>query len=1244
VSTHKKIQRRGIHTALTALSFMATQPVWAEALNTQLPTKQEEGFSVPVNVDIPAQPLANSLHDLGKATGMNISFPNDVVSGKTAPEVRGRMTRKEALQRVLGESGLVPKTEGNNIVIQKPPKEAKKDIQLDKVEVRAKRFYEVGPLPGLGLTKEQIPGNVQSISAKEIKESHSLSITDLMNRKLQSVNVNDYQGNPFQMDVTYRGFTAGPQIGTPQGLSVFIDGIRVNEPFGDVVNWDMIPMNALSSVDVFPGSNPIFGLNTLGGAFSMKTKDGFNNAGADAQVLTGSFGRKQLQAEGGWNNGTIGLFAAGNFFLEDGWRENSPSRVNQMFAKASYRGDKLDLNFSTLLVQTKLVGNGLYPSEMYAQDRNGSYTAEDTTKNKLQQFQLSGSYFVNDSFTVTGQLYRRDSERIHKGADVYTQFGDKAKNRDLKPGEEYTCVYQNSAYKDANGITQFGAANKYGLPNYFILNIPDPANDSAGFFTNEFLTDYYFNKGGMGAPDYGLSNGAAGAAAVNQSFNGELPDYFANAAINNFKFWQNFDSSNYSLSGQVSGDIISTQTAPNGEPLFIFNAVNFNSTFAEGGLYATGGTPNTNSDINPDTFVAYYYDVDSNGNLITDTNGNYTKHAVVFLKPDNAQNCATTQLSSATTSNRAILAEKDPVTGQIITVDGLYQNNGQGTGVVEGTPTAVFNDGKITQLTNGGSVQLNWNLPKHKFMIGASIDSSDAEYANQQTLGMLDSTRKAYLAPDQIRDEYAAKILGVNNNDFSGTSMTKSLYASETWSPIETLHLSGAVRYNATHTSIKLASRRLGDQFNDISNFYATPDSYAVANNGVRPETGYKIPDLAGVLAPPEREKHSYYSLNPSVGASWQARESLNFFGNVAQGTRTPSVIELGCAFDHTLIDYGPLDQSNPNGPRKLIEKSIAENRSCSLPTTLSGDPHLPQIKATTYDIGVRGSWAGILGAKNIDWNLGFYRTDLKDDIYMVTYPGNRNFFDTIGQTRRQGIEAGINADFGKTTLRLNYALTDATFQSTFDMAADDNSSAIRSVNGQYCNSAGTCIYNDPEDDVGRIRVKPGDRMPGIPLHNMNATLSYEVTPEWQVGLNAVAHSGSFLRGNENNEHQQGQAITVSVPVYDANGDPTGAYQQIKRQPASNPGKISGYATFNLFTSYKISKEWTASLIVNNVFDKEYFSAGRLGRNPFSPSIYGAKGPDGYNHNSGDWLSTNFLAPGAPRGIWFSLNWHFVPD
>jgi outer membrane receptor protein involved in Fe transport len=89
---------------------------------------------------------------------------------------------------------------------------------------------------------------------------------------------------------------------------------------------------------------------------------------------------------------------------------------------------------------------------------------------------------------------------------------------------------------------------------------------------------------------------------------------------------------------------------------------------------------------------------------------------------------------------------------------------------------------------------------------------------------------------------------------------------------------------------------------------------------------------------------------------------------------------------------------------------------------------------------------------------------------------------------------------------------------------------------------------------------------------------------------------------------------------------------------------VPGYATFNFQTSYKLSKEWTASLIVSNLFDKEYFSTGRLGRNPFSPSINGDISVSGYNHNSGDWLSSNFIAPGAPRGIWFSLNWRFQPD
>lgn len=1191
MSTYKKLNRRGIHTALAALSVMASQPVWAEALNTQLPKQQEETFSVPVNVDIPAQPLANSLHDLGKATGMNISFPNDVVSGKTAPEVRGRMTSKEALQRVLGESGLVPKVEGNNIFIQKPPKDAKKDIQLDKVEVRAKRFYEVGPLPGLGLTKEQIPGNVQSISAKEIKEAHSLSLTDLMNRKLQSVTVNDYQGNPFMMDVQYRGFTAGPQIGTPQGLSVFLDGIRVNEPFGDVVNWDMIPMNALAGVDVFPGSNPIFGLNTLGGAFAMKTKDGFNNAGGDIDILTGSFGRKQLQAEGGWNNGTIGLFAAGNFFLEDGWRENSPSKVNQLFTKASYRGDKLDLNLSTLLVQTNLVGNGLLPSQMYEQDRNSVFTSPDQTKNQLAQFQLSGSYFVDESFTITGQIYRRNSKRTQKGSDVFTDYKEGLLSRRRPnpgdpangiPAEEYTCL--------------FASTNGLGIPDYYVI----PVNEAAG----EDISNV--NPLGAASPNDGFTNDYVANGFVTSDYdaykNTPLDEDYAAAIKLMHDFHRNQkesiiyvqDGGNPSTGGP---DIVTPTgaTAPSfttGADIFVSATVSpiFGNT--DNILYGDG---------------TYFYKTVGN-DLI--------RHVVIFTAPTNLDACQAARADNQANGVPGEPYSQKDAAGNPIFVDGAEGGSidpltGRSfPGVVEGTPTAIINNNQIDQVVDGASLQLNWNLDKHKFMVGMSIDVANADYSNTSQLAFLDANRNAYIDPAQAAPQFIGAMQPISNNNFEGTQTTQSIYFSETWSPIETLHISTSGRYNQTFTKNKIAAR-YGAGSIGIGDLDGVPDEYNTCDGDCstnRPPVNYRESRfLTSQLDPAETEKFSFYSFNPSLGATWQATPNVNIFGNLAQGTRVPSVVELGCAFD---------DTPTPNSQGAILPRSIAENRQCTLPTTLSGDPFLPQIKATTYDIGLRGTLDDTVYFDRLNWNVGAYQTDLKDDIYFVAVGNGAGFFQTIGKTRRRGIEAGFTGQKDRWSFGVNYSLTDATFEDNFLMLSMDNSSSVANTFGNV------------------IEVTKGSRMPGVALQNLNANVSFDITPQWRVGLTTVMHSESFLRGNENNEHRVG--------VIQDRGQ--GAAGNALRRPTNNPGKVDGYATFNFQTSYKLSKEWTATMLINNIFDKEYFTAGRLGRNPFSPSLGGAIGPDGYNHNSNDWLSTNFVAPGAPRGIWFSLNWHFVPD
>src|SRR5436190_16475280 len=143
------------------------------------------------------------------------------------------------------------------------------------------------PLPGVDLPREEIAAPVQTATDKDIEKAGALDLSEFLNRRLANVHINEIQGNPFQADVNYRGYTASPLLGTPQGLSIYMDGVRLNQPFGDVVSWDLIPRIAISSTTLMPGSNPLFGLNTLGGALSIQTKNGRDNPGTVVQANSG---------------------------------------------------------------------------------------------------------------------------------------------------------------------------------------------------------------------------------------------------------------------------------------------------------------------------------------------------------------------------------------------------------------------------------------------------------------------------------------------------------------------------------------------------------------------------------------------------------------------------------------------------------------------------------------------------------------------------------------------------------------------------------------------------------------------------------------------------------------------------------------------------------------------------------------------------------------------------------------------
>jgi outer membrane receptor protein involved in Fe transport len=240
----------------------------------------------------------------------------------------------------------------------------------------------------------------------------------------QGITFNEIQGNPWQPDVSFRGFSASPLAGTPQGMSVYVDGVRVNEPFGDTVHWDLVPNFAIQGMQVVPGSNPVYGLNTLGGALALQTKDGRNNQGAALEAEAGSWGRKRTLAQFGGvsKDGSVDYFLGAQHTTEDGWRKYSPSHINQTFGKIGWQNEKTKLNLSYIGAYNNMIGNGLTPIDMLGGDRDGIHTTPDQTKNYLNHFALNGSHWLSNDVMISGNAYHRTSNRNTLNGDANDDF------------------------------------------------------------------------------------------------------------------------------------------------------------------------------------------------------------------------------------------------------------------------------------------------------------------------------------------------------------------------------------------------------------------------------------------------------------------------------------------------------------------------------------------------------------------------------------------------------------------------------------------------------------------------------------------------------------------------------------------------------------------------------------------------------------------------------------------------------
>jgi iron complex outermembrane recepter protein len=296
---------------------------------------------------------------------------------------------------------------------------AQAPIQLPPIDVIGTTPLSTAPGAGgprdiTGIDRDKVPANTQTLTPQDFDHAKSNSVPDSLLQRVPSVFNNDTAVNPFQPDVQFRGFLASPTVGTPQGLAVYQNGVRVNEVLGDTVNWDFIPSYAVHRLDVVP-SDPAYGLNALGGAIAIQMKNGFNYQGTEAEVRGGSFGRRAITVQSGQQFGNVAAYVAADALNDDGWRDQSASasKLRRVFADIGARNDTSEFHVNYTGAQNTFGNAAPTPIQLLDQRWSAVYTLPQTSNNRLNFVNAIASHNFSDTLNIKANAYYRGFRQKH---------------------------------------------------------------------------------------------------------------------------------------------------------------------------------------------------------------------------------------------------------------------------------------------------------------------------------------------------------------------------------------------------------------------------------------------------------------------------------------------------------------------------------------------------------------------------------------------------------------------------------------------------------------------------------------------------------------------------------------------------------------------------------------------------------------------------------------------------------------
>ena len=360
----------------------------------------------------------------GTATGQPVTPPNQTTANPASGQAPAQAPSNGEPNTALPEVRVIQEQPKSNPVKQAAkPKKVPSPVAATPppspaaVEAASPSEIKMSPVAGSEIPLEKVPNGVASTTAADIQRTGDVTAQDVLQSRVPGVIVSDLQGNGFQTDVQYRGFSSSPVNGVPQGLAVYQNGVRINEAFGDIVNWDFLPSNAVSSMTVM-GSNPVFGLNAIGGAISVDMRDGFNFHGAEFDVRGGSFGRIQGSGAVGAQSGNWAMFIAAEDINDDGWRQFSPSEVHRMYADFGFKNRDAEFHVNFTGADNFVGAVTAAPVQLLDEGWNRVYTNPQTTQNDMEMVSINGSVKATNTLTFSGVTYYRHFQQAHIDANI----------------------------------------------------------------------------------------------------------------------------------------------------------------------------------------------------------------------------------------------------------------------------------------------------------------------------------------------------------------------------------------------------------------------------------------------------------------------------------------------------------------------------------------------------------------------------------------------------------------------------------------------------------------------------------------------------------------------------------------------------------------------------------------------------------------------------------------------------------